>query len=56
VASVAELAAGAGVTASRVVDQRPDGWLGSMYAYYDAHGLPVGVLPLRTLLAEKGAA
>ena len=34
----------------------PDGWLGAMYAYYDAHGLPVGVLPLRTLLAEGGAA
>ena len=24
-----------------------DGWLGAMFAYYDAHGLPVGELPLR---------
>ncbi|HET9423244.1 MAG TPA: NAD(P)H-binding protein [Nocardioides sp.] len=55
VASVAELAAEAGVEASRV-DERPGGWLGAMFAYYDAHGLPVGVLPLRALLAEEGAA
>ncbi len=55
VASVAELAAEAGVEASRV-DERPDGWLGAMFAYYDAHGLPVGELPLRALLAEEGAA
>jgi NAD(P)H dehydrogenase (quinone) len=55
VASVAELAAEAGVTASRS-DERPGGWLGAMFAYYDAHGLPVGALPLRALLAEEGAA
>ena len=55
VASVAQLAAEAGVTASRV-DERPDGWLGLMYAYYDAHGLPAGVLPLQALLARGEAA
>ena len=55
VASVAELAAEAGVEASRT-DERPDGWLGAMFAYYDAHGLPVGELPLRALLAEGGVA
>ena len=64
-ATVAELAAEAGVdvevvTASR--SGRPptaptstprvrDGLL-AMFAYYDAHGLPVGTLPLRTLLGR----
>lgn len=51
VASVAELAAEAGVTASRT-DVRPEGWLGAMFTYYDAHGLPVGTLPLRALLGR----
>lgn len=54
VASVAELAAEAGVTASRVYE-RPDGWPGAMFAYYDAHGLPVGTLPLRALLERQVA-
>jgi uncharacterized protein YbjT (DUF2867 family) len=55
VASVAELAAEAG---AEVVVERPTGepadreatWLRAMFAYYDAHGLPVGTLPLRALL------
>src|ERR1043165_653124 len=46
VATVAELAAEAGVTARRT-DDRPDGWLGAMFDYYDRHGLPVGTRTLR---------
>jgi NAD(P)H dehydrogenase (quinone) len=49
VATVAELASEAGVTARRV-DVRPKGWLGAMFDYYDQHGLPVGTLTLRALL------
>ena len=49
VATVAELAAEAGVTASRT-DERPDGWLGAMFAYYDRYGLPVGTKTLDALL------
>jgi NAD(P)H dehydrogenase (quinone) len=41
VATVAELAAEAGVPAART-DERAGGWLGAMFAYYDRHGLPVG--------------
>jgi len=50
--SVAELAAEAGTTAERVdaVDA-PEG-LRAMFAYYDAHGLPAGTLPLRALLGR----
>jgi uncharacterized protein YbjT (DUF2867 family) len=50
--SVADLAAEAGTTASRVdPDDVPDG-LRAMFVYYDAHGLPVGTLPLRALLGR----
>ena len=50
VATVAELAAEAGVSATRT-DERPGGWLGAMFAYYDRHGLPVGTRTLELLLA-----
>ena len=40
-ATVAQLAAEAGFSATRT-DERPQGWLGAMFAYYDRHGLPVG--------------
>ena len=50
--SVAKLAAEAGTRASRVdAGDVPDG-LRVMFAYYDAHGLPVGTLPLRALLGR----
>ncbi len=49
VATVAELAAEAGVTARRT-EARPDGWLGAMFDYYDRHGLPVGTRTLDALL------
>ena len=50
--SVAELAAEAGTTAARVdAGDVPDG-LRAMFAYYDAHGLPAGTLPLRALLGR----
>ena len=63
-ATVAELAAEAGVRAERVSDCAPmDGlgdreraWLGAMFDYYDRYGLPVGVRPLRALLAGGPAA
>jgi len=51
VATVAELAAEAGVTATRT-DQRPGGWLGAMFAYYDRYGLPVGTRTLDALLGR----
>jgi uncharacterized protein YbjT (DUF2867 family) len=51
-ATVAELAAEAGVTASRT-DERPHGWLGAMFAYYDRHGLPVGTRTLDALLGRR---
>ena len=63
-ATVAELAAEAGVDVEVVsaqqwaatdgagLDARVRGWLLAMFAYYDAHGLPVGTLPLRTLLGR----
>jgi NAD(P)H dehydrogenase (quinone) len=50
VATVAELAAEAGVTAERVDDPGTHPWLSAMFAYYDRHGLPVGTLPLKALL------
>jgi uncharacterized protein YbjT (DUF2867 family) len=49
VATVAELAAEAGVTARRT-DERPGGWLGAMFAYYDLHGLPAGTRTMAALL------
>jgi uncharacterized protein YbjT (DUF2867 family) len=48
--SVADLAAEAGTVAERVeATDAPEG-LRAMFAYYDAHGLPAGTLPLRALL------
>jgi uncharacterized protein YbjT (DUF2867 family) len=52
VATVAELAAEAGVAAERVDDPGTHPWLSAMFAYYDRHGLPVGTLPLRALLGR----
>ena len=47
--SVDDLAAEAGTTAARVdAGDVPDG-LRTMFAYYDAPGLPAGTLPLRAL-------
>ncbi len=63
--TVAELAAEAGVDVEVVtpeewaatdgagLDPRVRDWLLAMFAYYDAHGLPVGTLPLRTLLGRS---
>jgi uncharacterized protein YbjT (DUF2867 family) len=63
-ATVAELAAEAGVDVEVVspaewattdgagLDPRVRDWLLAMFTYYDAHGLPVGTLPLRTLLGR----
>lgn len=48
--TVAGLATGWGRTATRVPDPELHPWLSAMFAYYDAHGLPVGTLPLRALL------
>jgi uncharacterized protein YbjT (DUF2867 family) len=50
-ATVAELAAEAGVPASRT-DERPEGWLGAMFGYYDRHGLPVGTRTMAALLGR----
>ncbi len=52
-ASVAGLAAEAGVSAERVDDPGTHPWLSAMFAYYDRHGLPVGTLPLRALLGRS---
>jgi uncharacterized protein YbjT (DUF2867 family) len=52
VATVADLAAEAGVTAERIDDPGTHPWLSAMFAYYDRHGLPVGTLPLRALLGR----
>ncbi|GAA1916809.1 hypothetical protein GCM10009737_17810 [Nocardioides lentus] len=58
VASVAELAAEAGVTARRgevdlsALDPREAAWLRAMFAHYDAHGLPVGTRVLAALLGR----
>ncbi len=48
-------AAGVDVVEESVDPGTPEG-LTAMYAYYDDHGLPAGVLPLRALLAQRGAA
>jgi uncharacterized protein YbjT (DUF2867 family) len=60
VATVAELAADAGVSAERVEewhgegrDGRETAWLRAMFDYYDRHGLLVGTLPLAALLHER---
>jgi uncharacterized protein YbjT (DUF2867 family) len=53
VATVAQLAAEAGVPASRTGDRRQGGsgdWLAAMFAYYDRYGLPVGTRTLDALL------
>ncbi len=52
VATVAELAAEAGVSAERT-EERPDGWLGAMFAYYDRYGLPVGTRTMTALLGSS---
>lgn len=59
VASVAELAAEAGVRAERLDDWSGEGfephqraWLRAMFDYYDRYGLPVGTLPLKALLGR----
>jgi len=59
VATTAEIAAEAGTTAERVewtappaLDERQQKLLRSMFAYYDAYGLPVGTLSLRALLSR----
>jgi len=51
-ATVAELAAEWSVTATQVPDPGLHPWLSAMFAYYDAHGLPVGTLTLRALLGR----
>jgi NAD(P)H dehydrogenase (quinone) len=51
VATVAGLAAEAGVGARRT-DDRPDGWLGAMFGYYDRYGLPVGTRTMSALLGR----
>lgn len=55
-ATVAELAAEAGVVAEQVEDPGTHPWLSAMFGYYDRHGLPVGTLPLRALLGTGAAA
>jgi uncharacterized protein YbjT (DUF2867 family) len=66
-ATVADLAAEAGVPVDVVapeqwaatdgagLEPRVRAWLLAMFAYYDAHGLPVGTLPLRALLRRPVA-
>lgn len=57
VATVREIAAEAGLRAVKVrwsgagLKERERAWLQAMFHYYDRHGLPVGTLPLRALLA-----
>ncbi|KRE95295.1 hypothetical protein ASG76_06440 [Nocardioides sp. Soil774] len=52
VATVRELAAEAGVPVRRVDDPGTHPWLSAMFAYYDAHGLPVGTRVLQALLGR----
>ncbi|WP_299052801.1 NAD(P)H-binding protein [uncultured Nocardioides sp.] len=58
VATVAELAGEAGVTARRgepdlsALEPREASWLRAMFAYYDTHGLPVGTRVLDGLLGR----
>jgi hypothetical protein len=49
---VRELAAEAGIGAERVPDPGAHPWLSAMFAYYDAHGLPVGTRVLDALLGR----
>ncbi len=49
-ATVRELAAEAGRPAAQVPDPQTHPWLSAMFAYYDAHGLPVGTRVLESLL------
>lgn len=52
-ATVAELAAEAGVAAARVPGPSGQGpWPDAMFAYYDRHGLPVGTRTMRALLGQ----
>jgi NAD(P)H dehydrogenase (quinone) len=51
-ATVRELADEAGVPVRRVDDPGTHTWLSAMFAYYDAHGLPVGTNVLQGLLAR----
>ena len=39
-------------TDGAALDPRVRGWLLAMFAYYERHGLPVGTLPMRTLLGR----
>ena len=50
VATVRELADEAGVVVQQVADPGTHPWLSAMFAYYDAHGLPVGTQVLAALL------
>jgi uncharacterized protein YbjT (DUF2867 family) len=50
VATVRALASEAGVEVRRVPDPGTHPWLSAMFAYYDAHGLPVGTKVLAALL------
>ena len=50
VATVRELAEEAGVTVRQVADPGTHPWLSAMFAYYDAHGLPVGTRVLAALV------
>jgi NAD(P)H dehydrogenase (quinone) len=54
VATVRLLAAEAGVECRQVPDPGEHPWLSAMFAYYDAHGLPVGTLVLDRLLGRGG--
>lgn len=56
-ATVAELAAEANVTATRVPGPSGLGsWFDAMFAYYDRHGLPAGTHTLHALLGRQSAA
>lgn len=50
VATVRELADEAGVPVEQVPDPGIHPWLSAMFAYYDAHGLPVGTRVLASML------
>jgi hypothetical protein len=39
-------------TDGAALDPRVRAWLLAMFAYYERHGLPVGTLPMRTLLGR----
>jgi uncharacterized protein YbjT (DUF2867 family) len=52
VATVRELAEEAGVPVRQVPDPGTHPWLSAMFAYYDAHGLPVGTKVLEWLVGR----